>query len=155
MHIRFTSPLITLRTYSQEWQDHYTANVYVVRDPLIAWAFSKKGVNRWSEIKIPDPFNIMGQAAEYGMKYGVAVSCGPLGSRSIGTASRNDREYNDEEMAEVRRLVEYLHEKTEPPESLTQAQQEALGLIAAGPPCGSGGTTRDFRKCIKGQVNIG
>lgn len=132
LHIRFTSPLITLRTYPQEWQDHYTANVYVVRDPLIAWAFSKTGANRWSEIGIPDPFNIMGQASEYGMKYGIAVSCGPLGSRSIGAASRSDREYTDEEIAEVQRLVEFLHVKTEPPDSLTKAQQEALGLIAAG-----------------------
>jgi len=132
LHIRFSSPMISLCTYPLEWQDHYTANVYTLRDPMVAWAFSKTGISRWSDMGIPDPFNIMGQAQDYGMKYGVVVSAGPLASRSIGAASRNDREFNEEEMAEIRKIIEFLHQKAEPPESLTKAQTEALELIAAG-----------------------
>jgi LuxR family transcriptional regulator len=28
LHIRFTSPLMTFRTYDQAWTDHYTNNGY-------------------------------------------------------------------------------------------------------------------------------
>lgn len=132
LHIRFAAPLISLRTYNEEWQDHYTDNVYGIRDPLIAWGYSTKGACRWSEIKIPDPFSIFKQAGEHGLKYGVAMSCGPFSSRSIGGIARDDREYEDEEIQEALAIFEFLHEKTEPPERLTNAQREALELIAAG-----------------------
>ena len=132
LHIRFTSPLVSLCTYVQEWQDHYTDNVYAVRDPLIAWGYSTKGACRWSEIGIPDPFGIFDQAAEFGLKYGVAVSCGPFSSRSIGAVAREDREFEDAEIEEIQKIFEFLNEKTEPPERLTKAQREALELIAAG-----------------------
>lgn len=132
LHVRFSSPMVSLVTYSQEWQDHYTDNVYALRDPIVAWAYSTKGASRWSDVRIPDPFNILGQAQDYGMKYGVAMSCGPFSSRSIGGVARDDREYTDEEMEEVLHIFEFLHEKTEPPERLTKAQREALELIAAG-----------------------
>lgn len=132
LHFRFSAPLISWCTYPNAWQEHYTANVYTLRDPVVAWAFSETGASRWRDMGIPDPFNIMGQAEEFGMKYGVSVSYGPLGSRTIGSASRNDREFKDEEIAEIMKIVEYLHNQAEPPESLTKAQQEALELIAAG-----------------------
>lgn len=132
LHIRFMSPLITLRTYSQEWQDHYTDNVYGVRDPLIAWAYSRKGACRWSEVRVPDPFGIFKEAANFGLRFGVAVSCGPFSSRSIGGIARSDREFTDDELTEIKEVVEFIHVKTEPPERLTKAQREALICIAGG-----------------------
>lgn len=132
LHIRFTSPLVSVCTYAQEWQDHYTDNVYAMRDPIVAWGYSTKGACRWNEIGIPDPFGIITQAADYGLKHGVCMSFGPFSSRSIGAVARADREYEDDEIQEALRIFEFLHEKTEPPERLTKAQQEALTLIAAG-----------------------
>lgn len=132
LHVRFASPMISLNTYPASWQDHYTANVYALRDPLVAWGYAKKGTVRWSEINIPDPFNIMGQARDHGLIYGVGFSCGPLLSRTIGGCSRDDREFNDDEIKRIGEIMQFLHDKSEPPESLTKAQKEALQLIAAG-----------------------
>lgn len=132
LHIRFTSPLLTFQTYNQAWIDHYTERGYAMRDPMIAWGFSTTGSIRWSEIPVPDTFGIMREAAGYGMAYGAAVACGPLQSRTIAGAARSDREFTEEEIARFESLVVRLHDVTQPPEALTDAQVEALRLIAAG-----------------------
>lgn len=132
LHIRFALPLLHLQTYPQGWTDKYTEEAYALRDPIIAWGFSTIGATRWSEITIPDPFDILGQAREFGMVHGLAVSCGPMKSRTIASASRADREFTDGEIAEFADLVRQLHDITEPPTSLTDAQIEALRCIANG-----------------------
>ncbi|WP_116086992.1 autoinducer binding domain-containing protein [Tropicimonas sp. IMCC34011] len=132
LHIRFVAPLITASTYRQEWVDHYTARGYALRDPMIAWGFSTEGSARWSALGIPDPFGILDEAASFGLRYGCVVSRGPLSSRTIVGCARSDREYHDDEIAAIEGVVTRLHAITEPPEKLTQAQKEALRLIAAG-----------------------
>ncbi len=132
LHIRFALPLLHLQTYPQGWTDRYTEEAYALRDPIIAWGFSTVGATRWSEITIPDPFDILGQAREFGMVYGIAVSCGPMKSRTIASASRADREFTDGETVEFASLIGQLHDITEPPTSLTDAQIEALRCIANG-----------------------
>jgi len=132
LHIRFALPLLHIQTYPQGWTDRYTEEAYALRDPIIAWGFSRVGTSRWSEIDIPDPFDILGQAREFGMVYGFAVSCGPMKSRTIASASRDDREFTDEEIAAFAAMVQHLHDITEPPKSLTTAQVEALRCIAEG-----------------------
>ncbi len=132
LHIRFAAPLLTFQTYDQRWTDHYTERAYALRDPMIAWGFSTEGVARWSEITIPDPFGIMKEAAEYGLIYGASVSCGPISSRTIAGCGRSDREFTDTELKKIHEIVLRLHNMTEPPESLTPAQIEALRCIAAG-----------------------
>ena len=132
MHIRFAGPLVQYHTYDQKWIDRYTENGYALRDPMVAWGSLKEGATRWSDIKLPDLFNILKEAREFGLKYGVVVATGPLSSRSIVGCARHDREFKDEEIERITRLVQTLHEVTDPPESLTDAQREALQLIADG-----------------------
>ena len=132
LHIRFALPLLHHQTYPQGWTDRYTEEAYALRDPIIAWGFSTVGRQRWSEIDIPDPFGILEQAKGFGMVYGVAVSCGPMRSRTIASASRADREFTEEEMVSFEKLIQQLHDITEPPKSLTDAQIEALRCIAEG-----------------------
>lgn len=132
LHIRFTSPLMTFQTYDQAWTDHYTVQGYAMRDPIIAWGFSATGATRWSEIAFPDTFGILKQAASYGMVYGAAVACGPVSSRTIAGVARSDREFLDEEVDKIEAIITRLHDITMPPDSLTDAQIEALRLIAAG-----------------------
>lgn len=132
LHIRFALPLLHHQTYPQGWTDHYTEEGYALRDPIIAWGFGQNGTSRWSEIEIPDPFDILGQAAKFGMIYGVAVSCGPIKSRTIASACRSDREFTDPEIDEFAQHISRLHDLTEPPKSLTDAQIEALRCIAEG-----------------------
>ena len=132
LHIRFASPMIYVRTYDQRWTKAYDDNAYALRDPLVFWALSKKGATRWSEIRLPDPFGIMEQAKSFGLNFGVAVSCGPLSSRTIVGFARSDREFTDAEIAEGQAIVHALHLAAEPPTELTQAQIEALRLLADG-----------------------
>ena len=132
LHIRFALPLLHHQTYNSAWIDHYTEQAYALRDPIIAWGFSTTGTARWSEIDIPDPFEILEQAKRYGMVYGFAVSTGPIKSRTIASAARPDREFTSEEIEQFAEIIYNLHDRTEPPTSLTRAQIDALRLIAEG-----------------------
>lgn len=132
LHIRFAAPLVSDSTYDIKWLEHYTTNAYALRDPMIAWGLSCEGATRWSEIELPDPFEIWRQAADFGLKYGVAVSCGPVSSRTIAGCARSDREYTDAEIAKIQTVVRTLHEVSEPNTELTQAQIQALRCIAGG-----------------------
>lgn len=132
LHIRFTSPLLTFQTYDQAWLDHYTNNGYVLRDPMTAWGFSTTGSIRWSDTRLLDPFGLFKEAATYGLRYGVTVSCGPISSRTIASFARSDREFVDGEIETIAAIVGRLHDITEPPESLSKSQIEALNCIAKG-----------------------
>jgi LuxR family transcriptional regulator len=132
LHIRFAAPLITSHTYGEEWLRIYTSRAYALRDPLIFWGLSCEGSTRWSEIELPDPFDIFGQAAEFGLKFGCAIACGPLTSRTIVGAAREDREFTDAEIAAIQAIVWKMHEIAQPPDELTKAQVEALKCIADG-----------------------
>lgn len=132
LHIRFTSPMIVLASYPKDWTDHYTAQAYALRDPIVAWGFSTEGMTRWSDIALPDTFGILEEAKSFGLAYGVTVSAGPMTSRTIGSVARADREFSDDEMAEVQSIIQRMHAVTQPPEGLTDAQVEALRLVANG-----------------------
>ncbi len=132
LHIRFAAPLIAVNTYDPKWSEHYTVNAYGLRDPLIFWGLSCEGTTRWSEIELPDPFNIWGQAAEHGLVYGAAFACGPIQSRTIVGIARADREFTDLEIENAFGLILALHEISEPPTELTPAQVQALRCIADG-----------------------
>jgi len=132
LHIRFASPLIYVRTYDEAWTKVYDENAYALRDPLVFWGLGVKGHTRWSAIRLPDPFNILGQARSYGLVYGAVVSCGPITSRSIVGMAHSEREFTDEELIEAAKIVHNLHLAAEPPSELTPAQVEALRLLADG-----------------------
>ena len=132
LHIRFASPLVYVRTYSEEWTKLYDDNAYALRDPLVFWGLGVKGHTRWSAIRLPDPFNILGQARNYGLAYGAVISCGPITSRSIVGIAHGSREFTDEEISEAAKIVQKLHIAAEPPTELTRAQVEALRLLADG-----------------------
>jgi len=132
LHIRYAAPLMSVRTFPDAWEKLYDEQVYALRDPIIAWGFSQTGTSRWSDLRLPDPFDILGKASAFGMTYGLAVSCGPMKSRSIASAARNDREFTDLEIEQFARMIQHLHDVTEPPNALTPAQIEALRCIAEG-----------------------
>lgn len=132
LHIRFASALFLYRTYPPEWIEVYTRKGYMLCDPLVTWGFSEAGTRRWSEIPVPDPHDIWGQAAAHGLKYGVATSLGPHSLRSIGGFARPDREFTDCEAQFIAETVRLLHVETSPPDGLTDAEIAALRLIANG-----------------------
>ena len=132
LHIRFASPMMYVRTYDEAWTKLYDENAYALRDPLVFWGLGVKGHTRWSAIKLPDPFNILGQARRHGLAYGAVVSCGPITSRSIVGIAHGEREFTDDEILQTVKIVESLHIAAEPPTELTPAQAEALRLLADG-----------------------
>lgn len=132
LHIRHTAPLLTFQTFDQGWLDHYADNGVALRDPVIAWGFSRTGTIRWSDPALPDPFGLLAEAARFGLRFGFAIACGPVRSRSIASFARPDREFTDVEIALAEAIVQRLHDITEPPEELTRAQVEALRCIAGG-----------------------
>ena len=132
LHIRLALPLVSMATYPEAWTDRYSEEGFALRDPVIAWGFSTTGAGRWSQINLPDPYDILGQARAYGLVHGIAVSVGPIKSRTIAAAARDDREFTDKEIADFAAVIAKLHDVTEPPTSLTPAQIEALRLIARG-----------------------
>ena len=132
LHIRFASPLVYVRTYEEAWTKVYDENAYALRDPLVFWGLGVKGHTRWSAIKLPDPFNILGQARRHGLNFGAVISCGPITSRSIVGMAHDAREFTEDEIAEAARIVQKLHIAAEPPTELTRAQIEALRLLADG-----------------------
>ena len=132
LHIRFAAPLMQFQTYPEKWDEFYAQNGYALRDPTIAWGFSTIGACRWSALPIPDPFNILDEAAKHGLVFGLTISHGPISSRTIASFARPDREFTDPEGREILQIVEELHEVTEPPASLSKAQREALRCVAEG-----------------------
>ena len=132
LHIRFAAPIMQFQTYPEAWSDHYTREAYALRDPTIAWGFSTEGAARWSDFTLPDPFRILDEAKRYGLNYGITVSCGPISSRTIASFTARAREFTDDEIDAISHQIRRLHEITQPPESLTKAQIEALRCIAAG-----------------------
>lgn len=132
LHVRFASPLMMFQTYNPAWIEHYIANAYALRDPIIAWGISRAGATRWSAIDLPDPFAIMDQAARFGLRYGVVISCGPMTSRTVASVASETREFTDDEIAAVTGIVLRLHHETQPPDHLTNAEIEALRVVASG-----------------------
>lgn len=132
LHFRFAAPHILVRTYDPAWLARYDACDYILCDPLISWACAHKGATRWSALGFPDPHGILEQAAEFGLRFGVVVSCGESGSRTVGGFARSDREFTDAEIDDIVGRLNELHEKAAPPVSLTPAQRHALRLVAEG-----------------------
>jgi LuxR family transcriptional regulator len=132
LHIRFASPLVYKSSYPEDWVKYYNDNSFYLRDPLVFWGVGTAGTTRWSQIPLPDPFNVIGQAAEYGLRFGAVASYGPITSRSIIGISRADREFDDAELARLTEITARLHIEAKPPSELTPAQIEALQCIANG-----------------------
>lgn len=132
LHIRFAAPLIMVQTYDPRWVEAYTQHGYLMSDPMVNWALGQSGTCRWSALDLPDPQDILSKATRFDLNFGVAVSHGPSGSRSIGGFARADREFHDNEIAQIFALVLGLHQATTPPDHLSVAQVDALRLIANG-----------------------
>lgn len=107
LHIRFASAQIMVQTYDPRWIEMYTSRGYMMCDPLVSWGFGTEGAIRWSELEYPDPHNVLAQAAEFGLQFGIAVSHGPTSSRTIGGFARSDREFSDIEIEAITSSFEF------------------------------------------------
>jgi LuxR family transcriptional regulator len=135
LHVGYAFPLSEHNALPDSWVEIYTQRGFMLQDPVMRWLYENDGAVRWSEIALPDPRNILAQAAEHGLRFGVAICCtptGPEGQRSFATFARADREISDEEIVILQSKLRRLHEATAPPTNLTRAELEALAMVKDG-----------------------
>lgn len=135
LRIGFAFPLVEHNALPLDWVDRYTKANFMLADPVMRWLYGNCGAVRWSAIGLPDPRNVLAEAAAHGLRYGVAISFddpGPKGQRSFAAFCRTDREYSDEEIAILRGKLEWLHVAMAPPVNLTRAELEALRMVKEG-----------------------
>ncbi len=124
LHIQFTTPAYFFQSYPQEWLEYYSKSGLLVQDPTVSWCFENTGVCRWSDLD--DPAGVLPQAAEYGMKYGALYATNSGGSHSMSGFARPDREFTDEEIAELVERFEAMHLATIDKEALSASTVEQL-----------------------------
>ena len=135
LHINFTTPAYFFQSYPRPWLEHYSKSGLLMNDPTVSWCFENIGVCRWSEMD--DPANVLVQAADFGMKYGISCSTDANGSHSMAGFARGDREYSDEEITELAALFDRLHELTGdqaslPPETVEQLKKMSIMVTHPG-----------------------
>jgi LuxR family transcriptional regulator len=134
LHINFTTPAYFFQSYPRPWLDHYSKSGLLVNDPTVSWCFENTGVCRWSDLE--DPSGILAQAAEHGMNYGIVYATNAGDSLSMSGFARPDREYHDDEIAEIVCRFDRLHEATSNQASLsadTVAQLKKMSIIVTHP----------------------
>ena len=117
------------------WVEFYTTHGLVVQDPAMRWVYGNTGCIRFSEMAMPDPQQVRGHAAVFGLSHGAAVSvmaATDRGRRSYGLFYRDDRDFHDEEVSELHRIMGQLHKGPEDERSLTAAEIEALKMQSEG-----------------------
>jgi len=112
LHVRFTTPTYLFQTYPESWSELYSSAGLVMQDPTVAWAFGNTGTIRWRDLANTDSAGVFAAAAGYGLHYGFTYSQDRDGSTSLSSFSRSDRDFTDDEIAEICALVDELHDLT-------------------------------------------
>ena len=136
LHVVYNAPSFMLQTYNPDWTAIYVEKGMVVGDPTVHWAIQNSGVIRWSETDLPDPQNVMGMAAEFGLVYGCTASIQPAEHRSMGFFARKDREFTDDEMQTALSCLTKMHELTDPNQPLDidiRADLRSLSVLLTTP----------------------
>lgn len=131
-HIRYSRPSVVRLTYRESWSKFYSNQNFILSDPAVIWGLTNNGARRWSEIELPDPLNVFGHAAKHGYAFGVSIGCGDAHSKTLGSAGRPDREFNDDEIKEITEAVQKLHDILDTRGKLKQHQIDALQAKEAG-----------------------
>jgi len=133
-HVRFSRPVRRTCTYPSDWVAAYTRKNMIVADPSVVWGVLQEGAIRWSSLAdhVGDPLNVIPQAADFGLNYGLSVSCGPAASRTILGAARSDREFNNDEIAELQSTLQRGHDILARSTAMRPILVEALDAIACG-----------------------
>lgn len=130
----------TRNAFPVKWAARYAQRGYFVLDPVVRRLFAAPGILRWADIPASeDPTGILAQAASFGLRHGIGLAfrdeegAGPVAAQiSFGLFARTDRDFTQEEIAELAALVGSAHAALRPPAGITRAEREALGMIRRG-----------------------
>ncbi|MEM6277695.1 MAG: autoinducer binding domain-containing protein [Pseudomonadota bacterium] len=126
LHVRFTSPSYLFQTYPPAWNEFYSSQGLVMRDPTVTWGFANEGAVRWSALAGDDTAGVLSRAAEHGLIYGVAGSVLSGGSRTIAGFARADREFTDDEMSVLMSAVTKMHDLTADEQSVSREDRATI-----------------------------
>jgi len=135
IRVGFVFPEFEYNALPLAWVHTYTRGGLIMGDPVMRWVYMNNGMIRWSEVGFDDDQGILVQAAEFGLRFGVAVSISgdtADGLRSFASFCRSDREFTDDEMAQLSAKFHQLHEDQSPPDDLTDAEITALSYLNDG-----------------------
>jgi DNA-binding CsgD family transcriptional regulator len=135
IRVGFSFPEDELNSLPDNWVEFYTTKGLVVHDPAMKWVYANTGAVRFSEITLPDPHQVLEQAAVYGLNHGAAVSMttpADRGRRTYGLFFRDDRDFANADLVKLQTIVARLHAGLENDMALTAAEIEALKLQAEG-----------------------
>ncbi len=131
----FVAPEEELNCYPREWVHRYTSRGYMLYDPVIRWAYENTGYARWHEIDTPDLHDILQQAREFGLNFGLVIAYRNGVSdphRSFGSFAREDRDFTNIEIIELSEMLVSLHDNKPPVTNLTAAELEVLAMLKEG-----------------------
>lgn len=133
LRVGFSYPEEELNLLPALWVEFYTAHGLVVHDPAMQWAYGATGAMRFADMALPDPHQVFGHAAVFGLTHGAVVSVlrpEDRGRRSYGVFYREDRAFSNVELTRLQALLSALHQGEG--SALTPAEIEALRLQAEG-----------------------
>ncbi len=132
LYMNYNGPSLMFQAYSSEWVNHYEEKGYFVSDPTIVWAFENRGSCRWSDLYDLDTRGILDDAAKFNIKYGCTVSIEIDDEHSIASFARNDREFTDDEIAEIVEIYTNIHKAKVDAVQLDDKQKALLNELAKG-----------------------
>lgn len=125
IHIRYTRPTLLYQTYSQDWADHYSVKGYMLSDPVVRWGLTHTGWVEWASLTGDDPEGVIAAAVSFGLTNGWTYATGPVGSRTIAGLPRSTA-FSQDELDELGRIVDAIHDATEGFEQFPAATQDKL-----------------------------
>ncbi len=132
LRLGFAFPTDEVNCLPRDWVRHYARNSYVMRDPVVRWAYANTGWVRWSDLT-PDAqeIEVLNKARDFKLIFGTVISIAAR-ERSFGMFARSDREFTTAEIDRLHRLVQMMHRRSAPPANITAAETEALGMVRDG-----------------------
>lgn len=134
LRVGFAFPVSEFNALPEGWVADYTAKGMMLDDPVMRWVYHNTGWTRWSGLADTDTRGIFAIAESHGMPFGAAVAVTGVedSQRSFGIFARADREYQDDELVRIERLLRDMHESSAPTSKLTAAELEALTMVKEG-----------------------
>lgn len=139
LNLRHVTPEFFLSSYPEEWLQKYQARRYLLIDPVTVWVSMNTGATRWSSLRPILPSRLIqrlfDESGKFGLKFGAVAARrnrDGKGEKSYLVASRADRELSDEELVELKRLLEILSCAIDQRAGLSIVELETLQNLSDG-----------------------
>jgi len=139
INIRYFTPEFYISAYPEPWVEIYTARRYAIFDPVTLWCRFNDGVTRWSTIEFSALRSVgnivMDQAKTFGLNFGGAAtlrSDAGNGVKSLLCGAREDRELDDEELADLENILREITDAVGQHAGLSEVELDMLRDLGMG-----------------------